>query len=58
MFEIHQSSDGEWRWRLKDGNHEIVATSGGEGYTRSHDCWRAIDNIKSLVPSASVKVVD
>ena len=31
-FELYKSSNGEFRWRLKSSNGQIIATS-GEGYT-------------------------
>lgn len=43
-FEFYQGEDGQWYWRLKDGNNQIVAV-GGEGYTRSEDAIRAITNV-------------
>ncbi|MCD0218109.1 DUF1508 domain-containing protein, partial [Enterobacter hormaechei subsp. steigerwaltii] len=30
-FEIYKDAKGEYRWRLKAANHEIIAQ--GEGYT-------------------------
>lgn len=38
--EIYEDSSGEWRWRRKARNGEIIATS-GEGYTRKDDAERA-----------------
>lgn len=37
--EIYRSDDG-WRFRLRGGNGEIVAT--GESYTHRRDCEAAI----------------
>lgn len=37
--EFHEDAAGEWRWRLKAANGEIVAT--GEGHTREVDAMRA-----------------
>ena len=31
-YEVYQDASGEWRWRLKSANGEIVAS--GEGYKR------------------------
>lgn len=41
----------EWRWRLKGGNNEIVAS--GEGYHNKADCLHAIALVKN---SASAPV--
>ena len=37
----------EWRWRVKAGNHEIVAS--GEGYTRESDAIRGWEAARSAV---------
>lgn len=39
--EIYRSSDGEWRYRIKSVNGEIVATP-GESYTRKGSAKRAL----------------
>ncbi len=31
-FELYEGSNGQFRWRLKSGNGQIIATS-GESYT-------------------------
>ena len=36
-FNYYLDDASEWRWNLKDGNHEIVADS-GEGYKAKPDC--------------------
>ena len=38
--EVYQDAAGEWRWRRKGPNGEIIADS-GEGYTRQEDAARA-----------------
>jgi uncharacterized protein YegP (UPF0339 family) len=43
-FEVYRDASGEHRWRMVDGNNRIVGTS-AEGYTRSRDAHRAIENI-------------
>lgn len=45
-FEIYKDGDGEWRWRLKASNGEIIADS-GEGYKNKADCEHGIDLVKS-----------
>ncbi|MBL8649903.1 MAG: DUF1508 domain-containing protein [Sphingopyxis sp.] len=42
-FEKYQQA-GQWRWRLKGANHEIVAS--GESYIYERDCDHAIDLVK------------
>lgn len=50
-FEKYQSS-GQWRWRLKAANHEIIAS--GESYVNERDCDHAIDLVKSTTASTPV----
>lgn len=42
-FEIY-SNLGSWRWRLRGGNHEIVAS--GEGYTTKANAEHAVNLLK------------
>ena len=44
-FELYKSSNGEFRWRLKSGNGQIIATS-GEGYTSKSGAQNGIDAVK------------
>jgi uncharacterized protein YegP (UPF0339 family) len=45
-FTIYRSSsDGLWYWRLRAGNHEVIAQ--GEGYTRRGGAEHAIELIRS-----------
>ena len=40
-FEVYQRKDGKWEWRLRAGNHRIVATSHNQGYRSSYEARRA-----------------
>ena len=42
-YEIY-SRDGQWRWRFKANNHEIIAS--GESYYNKADCLKAIGLMK------------
>lgn len=42
-FEVYKDKAGEWRWRLKAANHEILAS--GEGYSSRSKC---IDGIVTM----------
>ena len=44
MYFQKYTSGGQWRWRLKAANHEIIAS--GESYVRERDCDHAIDLVK------------
>ena len=51
-FELYQSDNKEWRWRLKAENHRIIAV--GEGYKNRDDALHAIALIKEGAPDAVV----
>lgn len=51
-FFIYEDNRGEYRWRLRDNNNQIIAVS-GEGYTTEYGCKRAIQNVKAEVLKAS-----
>lgn len=47
MVEVYQDAAGEWRFRVKGGNGEIVAVS--EGYTRKDDAKRGYFALRAIV---------
>ena len=49
-FEIYTDKAGEFRFRLKAKNGEIIATS--EGYTSKANCENGIDSVKKNAPDA------
>jgi uncharacterized protein len=51
-FELYKSSNGEFRWRLKSGNGQIIATS-GEGYTSKGGAQNGIDAVKRDAATAT-----
>lgn len=53
-FELYRDAKGEWRWRLRARNGEIVAES-GEGYVRREDCEHGIALVRQ---SAEAPIVD
>jgi uncharacterized protein YegP (UPF0339 family) len=53
-FEVYRDAAGEWRWRLRHQNGQVVAES-GEGYRRREDCEQGINLVKQ---SASATMVD
>lgn len=46
---------GDWRWRLKAANHQIIAS--GQGYTNKVDCRHAIELMKSTTATTPVHEV-
>jgi uncharacterized protein YegP (UPF0339 family) len=52
-FEVYKSPNGEFRWRLKSANGQIIAT-GGEGYTRKDGALNGIDAVRRDAVAATV----
>lgn len=51
-FEVYTDKAGEFRFRLKARNGEIIAT--GEGYVKKASCMNGIDSIRRNAPDAPV----
>lgn len=51
-FEVYLDKKGEYRFRLKARNGEIIAT--GEGYKSKASCLNGIESIKKNAPEAAV----
>lgn len=51
-FEVYQDKAGEYRFRLKATNGQIIAT--GEGYKAKSGCMNGIESIKKNAPEAEV----
>ncbi len=54
MFQVFEDKKGEWRWRLRANNNEIIATS-GEGYVRRSDCLHGLQLVQKLSQEAPIK---
>ncbi len=54
-FEIYNDKAGEFRFRLKARNGEIIAAS--EGYTSKSGCENGISSVKKNAPDAKVEKV-
>ena len=54
-FEVYQDKKGEYRFRLKSSNGQIIAV--GEGYEAKAGCLNGIESIKKNAPEADVKEV-
>ena len=52
-FEVYEGKDGQWYFRLKAGNGEIIAR-GSEGYTTKAACLKGIDSVKRNAPEAPI----
>ena len=51
-FEVYKDKAGEFRFRLKARNGEIIAT--GEGYKAKASCLNGIDSIRKNAPESPV----
>ncbi len=52
-FEMYKDKAGEFRFRLKAKNGEIIATS--EGYKAKESCVNGIESVKKNAPEAPVE---
>lgn len=55
VFEIFKDSRGEYRWRLKARNGEIVASS--EGYTTKYSAQRSAQRVKEIAHNATIRTL-
>lgn len=55
-FEVYQDKAGEFRFRLKATNGQIVAV--GEGYTAKAGCLNGIESVKKNAPEAPIEEVE
>ena len=52
-FEVYKDAKGEYRWRLKSANGQVIAT-GGEGYTSKGGAENGIAAVQKDAPGAAV----
>jgi len=53
QFEIFKDAAGEYRFRLRAPNGEIIAVS--EGYTTKSSCKNGIASVKENAPKAKIQ---
>ena len=53
-FEVYKDKAGEFRFRLKATNGQIIAI--GEGYKALNSCKKGIESIKKNAPGAAIVV--
>jgi uncharacterized protein YegP (UPF0339 family) len=53
-FEVYKDKAGEFRWRLKAGNGQNIASS-GEGYAEKRSCLAGIESVKRNAPNAKIE---
>jgi len=52
-FEVYKDRAGEWRWRFRASNGNIIADS-AEGYINKTDCEHGIEIVKREAPNARI----
>jgi uncharacterized protein YegP (UPF0339 family) len=52
-FEVYKDVKGEYRFRLKAANGEVIAVS--EGYTSLDGCHNGIRSVKENAPKAIIE---
>lgn len=53
-FEVYRDEAGEYRWRLRADNGEIVAQS-SEGYSRKRDCMNGLQNFRGAFTDGEIR---
>ncbi|MFB6308855.1 MAG: HVO_2922 family protein, partial [Haloarculaceae archaeon] len=56
-FEIYEDTAGEWRWRLRHQNGNIIADS-SQGYASRSNVERALESVREYVPGAAYLDID
>lgn len=51
-FEVFQDAKGEYRFRLKAANGEIISVS--EGYKKKASCLKGVESLRRSAPEAKV----
>ena len=51
-FEIYQDAKGDFRFRLKATNGQVIAT--GQGYKSKAACMKGIDSVRKNAPDAKL----
>jgi uncharacterized protein YegP (UPF0339 family) len=52
-FEVYKDGQGQFRWRLRTSNGQVIAT-GGEGYTTKASALGGIKAVQRDAPTAAV----
>lgn len=55
-FELYQDKGGDYRFRLKAGNGEVIAT--GQGYSSKSGAMNGIDSVRRNAADADVVEVE
>lgn len=55
-FEVYKDKKGDFRFRLKASNGQIIAT--GQSYKTKNSCLNGIESIKKNVVDAEIEEID
>ena len=55
-FEVYKDKSGEYRFRLKAGNGQVIAVS--EGYKSKTSCMNGIESVKKNAPTAAIVEIE
>lgn len=55
-FEVYKDKGGDFRWRLRSQNTNVIASS-GQGYSSKQSCLDGIESVKKQAADAPVKEV-
>lgn len=56
-FQLFEDRAGEWRWRLRHRNGNVIASS-GEGYTSKQNAKKGLQSVVRNAPDADIVEVD
>ena len=51
-FEIYQDAKGDYRFRLKASNGQVIAT--GQGYKSKAACLKGVESVRKNAPEATL----
>jgi len=55
-FELYRDRAGDWRWRLRHDNGNVIADS-GQGYSSKRNAERGVRSVKANAPGGAVELV-
>jgi hypothetical protein len=56
-FELYEDKAGDWRWRLRHSNGNVIADS-GEGYASKGNAKKGIQSVKNNAPDAEIEELE
>lgn len=56
-FIVYPDKSGQYRWKLKADNGQIIASS-GEAFDSKSNAKRAAENVRNVAGDADIEVID